>query len=178
MLNYVIISKKYFKIAFFFCVWLTFRIFFSFFAAISRVKMLATIAFFIDKFQDKIVDSHTKFRNSVEKNHASGKFPPWKNLFSGNYCFYETKLPTSEKAADFSVTLYNFLVSAVISYCGSEVIVFRFYQKLNVVRSENSELSRGISWILPVFGKIIVYLLKMIKNLKNINCRKNSYFSN
>ena len=39
--------------------------------------------------------------------------------FSGNFCFYETKLLISEKLVDFCLTL-----SVVISYCQSEVTVF------------------------------------------------------
>ena len=45
-------------------------------------------------------------------------------------------------------------------FCQSEVIVFRFCRELNAVQFENSELSRGISPILPIFGKIIVHRMQ------------------
>ena len=65
--------------------------------------------------------------------------------------------------------LANFLVSAVIFYCRSEVIVFRFYKELNGVRSKNSELSREVLHKLPVFGEIIVYLYKMISIAEKVH---------
>ena len=83
-----------------------------------------------------------------------------------------------EKFADFRVTLYNFLVPVVISFCWSEVIVFWFCSKLNAIWFENSELNHKISQILLAFCKILIYLHKMIIDLKNINCRKSSYSSN
>ena len=99
--------------------------------------------------------------------------------FSKKICFYETKFPISEKFANFHVMLDILLVSIVISYSQSEVIVFKFYQVLkNAGRSEYSELSRRISRILIVFSKIIVYLHKIIVDIKNMNCRKSSYSGN
>ena len=78
---------------------------------------------------------------------------PEKPLVFENVRFYETKLTVRR----FSRTLDNLLVSVVISYCRSEVIVFRFYQKWNAVRSKNSELSRRISLFLPVPGELIMH---------------------
>ena len=49
------------------------------------------------------------------------------------------ELPVSEKFKNFCDTLDNFLVSVVIFYCQSEVIVFYFYYELNAVRFENFE---------------------------------------
>ena len=67
---------------------------------------------------------------------------------------------------------YYWTISYCLSYCWTEVIVFQFYQELNAVWSENSELNRRISCILPIFGEIIVYLGKMFVDLKKINCGK------
>ena len=76
----------------------------------------------------------------------------------GIFYFYETKFLVFEKFIDFRVTFKNFVVFVGISYCQLKVIVFIFYQELNVVQSENSALSQGISCILlVVFGKIIVH---------------------
>ena len=117
-------------------------------------------------FAPKIYKSR---RKESRRRESPGQKISW---FLGNFCFYETKLPFSEKLADFRVTLNNFFVSMLISWYWSEVIVFRFYQEMNAVRFENSEVSQGISRILKVFGKIIVYLRKMIVGLKNVNCKK------
>ena len=68
-------------------------------------------------------DSRPKFRNPVEKNRVGGRPPPWNSRFPDFFCFYEMKLPVSEKFIDFCVMLENFLVFVVISYCQSEVIV-------------------------------------------------------
>ena len=113
-------------------------------------------------------DSRPKFRNPFKKNHEGARLPPWKTLLSGNFCLYEMKHPISEKFTSFSEILDSFLVQAVIFYCWIEVIVFRFYQELNVIWSENLELSRGISRILPVFSKVTLYLCKIIVDLKNL----------
>ena len=82
-----------------------------------------------------------------------------------------------EKFTNLGVTLYNFSVSMVISHCQLKVIVLWFYEELNAVHSKNLELSHGISHILPVFSKIIVYFLddKMILELKNVYCSKSLY---
>ena len=131
------------------------------------------------QFQDRMMEfAPQKFRNLVEKNCEGKRLLVWKVSFCcffRNFCFYETKLPISEKIADFRVTMDCFLLSVVISYCRSEVIVFRFLTGIDEVRSENSELSSGISRILPVFGEIIVYLCKMTVDLKNINGRFQSW---
>ena len=80
--------------------------------------------------------------------------------------------PFPKKFADFCVTLDNFLLPILDD---SFPIL---YQELNTVRSENSELSHGILHFLPVFGEIIVYLCKMVVDLKNINYGKISYYGN
>ena len=72
----------------------------------------------------------------------------------------------------------NFFVSVLISYCQSEVIVFLFYQELNTIPSENSELSCKILHILLVFDKIVVYLHKIIVDLINISHGKSLYSAN
>ena len=87
-----------------------------------------------------------------------------------------TKLPVSKKFSDFHVTLDNFLEFMVIFYCWSEVIFFQFYLKLNAVPSKNSQLSHGISGIFLIFCEAIVYLNKMIMDLKNINCGEKFIF--
>ena len=97
-------------------------------------------------------DSYPKFRNPVEKN-CEGR-----------------KLPSRKILRLLCNTGQFLLVSIVVSYCRSEVMFFQFYQKLNVVPSKNSEISRAISCILLFFCEIIVYLSKMMMDLKNINC--------
>ena len=104
--------------------------------------------------------------------------PALKNPVFWKLLFLRNKTSHFRKICWFSLTLDSFLVSVVISYCRLEVTVFQSYQKLNAVRSKNLELSCGISHILLVFGEITVYLCKMIMDLKNINCRKNSHFGN
>ena len=92
--------------------------------------------------------------------------------FTGNFCFDETKVPVSEIFADFHETLDNFLVSVVTFYCRSEVIFSHDFTEFSWYK--NSEFSRGILRILPVFGKIFVYLRKVIVDFfkKEINCGK------
>ena len=46
---------------------------------------------------------------------------------------------------------------------------------MNAVQSKNLEINPDISHTLLIFGEIKVYLCKIIMDLKNINCRKNSY---
>ena len=46
------------------------------------------------------------------------------------------------------------------------------YSFPNAVQSKNSEFSRGISRILPVLGKIIMYLRNLRVHLKIISCRE------
>ena len=46
------------------------------------------------------------------------------------------------------------------------MIVFIFSVKFKAIRSENSAVSREVSHILTVFGKIILYLGKTIVGLK------------
>ena len=87
-----------------------------------------------------------------------------KSCFSGIFGLYETELPVFEKFADFPVMLENFLVSVAVSYSRSKALVFRFYQELNAVQYENSELSCGILRIFPVFDEV-VYLRKTIVDL-------------
>ena len=82
--------------------------------------------------------------------------------FGENFCFYEIIF-----LKNICVTLGNFLIIGVISYCRSEVIIFQFYQEMKAVQSENSELSHGISCILLVFNKVIVYL-HIILDIKSI----------
>ena len=123
--------------------------------------------------------THPKFRYSCQKDLQGRETPTLKNSrFSGNFCFYEMELNVSEKFANFHAMLDNFLVTVIIFYCWFWAIVFQFCQKLNAVRSKNSEFSQRILCILLVFGEIIAYACKMIMDLKNINWRKSSYSNN
>ena len=70
--------------------------------------------------------------------------------------------PFPKKFADFRITLGNFLRSIR----GDSLPIL---PGIESVRSENLELSRRNSRILPVFSEIIVYLHKMIMDLKDIN---------
>ena len=74
--------------------------------------------------------------------------------------------PLSKKFSNFQVTLDNFLMSVIIFYCRSKMIIFLLYHELNAIQSENLEFSHEISCILPVHEEIKVYLLKMIVDLK------------
>ena len=130
-------------------------------------------------------------------------FPPYAGLeFQGGICAQDLEIPSkriksagdsppeeflifqeifafmkwnSEKFANFCAMLDNFLVFVVIFYPWLRVIVFQFYKELNAVQSDNSKLSCKISHILPVFSAVIVYLHKMIINLKIINCKKSLF---
>ena len=120
-----------------------------------------------------------KFKISVEKNHKSGSLLPWKIFgFPEFFAFMKRNSLFAKKFTNFRVTLASFVVSVVISYCQSKVIVYQFYQEWNAISSKNSVLHWKILHILLVFNEIIVYLCKMIKNLKNINCGKSSYSGN
>ena len=121
-------------------------------------------------FMPKISKPHSKESQGWET-------PAQKNSrFSGNFCFYKIELPIFKYFAHFCVMLDNFLVSMVISYSRSKMMGFRFYQVLNVVWSENSELGLWLC-VLLVFGKM-VYLCKMIVDLKGTIYRKSSYSGN
>ena len=78
-------------------------------------------------------------------------------LFLQIFAFMKQNSPFLKKNTDFYVMLDNFLVTVLIFYRWSEVIVFRFYWELNTVLPKNSELNCRISHILPFFVKIIVY---------------------
>ena len=106
-------------------------------------------------------DSRPKFRNTIENNREGGRLPPRKILGFPEIFAFIKRNSCFRKIRRFSCNAYYFLVSVAFS-CRSEVLVFRFSQELNAVRSENSELSRRISRILPVFYEILVYLRKMI----------------
>ena len=77
------------------------------------------------------------------KNSRPEKFSVIRFFF---FFFLRNETFRFRKIRRFFLTLDNFLVSIVISYCRSEVIFSWFYQELNAVRSENSELSCGISY--------------------------------
>ena len=91
-------------------------------------------------------DSHPNFRNPIEKNHEGGRLPPGKILsFPEIFVFMKQNSLFLKKIVDFCITLDNFLVSVVISYCRSDgvecgVIFFRFYVELISVRSKNLDL--------------------------------------
>ena len=84
--------------------------------------------------------------------------------------FMKWNSPFPKKFADFPATLDNFLllISSPI-----ECDVFQLYQELNAVQSEKSKLnSRNIACFASVLDKIILYLCKMIIDLKNLNAKK------
>ena len=87
----------------------------------------------------------------------------WKSRWKEAWRQETPVLKNFEKFADFRVTLINFSASEVLPIEGDR---FPILHRLNAVRSENSELSHGISRILSVFSET-VYLRKMIVNLKN-----------
>ena len=98
-----------------------------------------------------------KFRNPVKK-YQEGKIPTLKNSqFSGNFCFMKWNSLFSENSLIFMHCWIIFSIPMVIFYCRQDVMVFRFYQQLNAVRSKNSELSRGISCFLQVFSELIAH---------------------
>ena len=91
--------------------------------------------------------SEKQILHKIKKESQGQENSALKNSwFSGNFCFYETKLPISKKFADFHVMLNNFLVSMAI-------IVFQFYQELNAVQSEDSERKLKISKICQFWAK-------------------------
>ena len=147
----------------------------------STILTWKTIKFLIPmlEFQGGMARFVPKIQKSRQKESRGRESPALKNSqFPENFYFYETELPVFEKSANFRITLDNFLVSKLIFYCRSEVTVFRFYQELNAVRYENSELSRRTLRTLPVFGETTEYLHKKIVDLININCGKSSYSDN
>ena len=78
-------------------------------------------------FRVEFWNSHPKFRNPRRKESWRRETSALKNArLSRNFCFYEMKLLISKKFTGFHVTLDNFLVSVVISYYWSEVIIFVF----------------------------------------------------
>ena len=98
------------------------------------------------------------------KRIRGGRLPPGKILGF-------PELSISKKFDVFHVTLNNFLLP-------NRGVIFLISPGIEIVRSENLELRHGISRILLVFGEIIVYLYKMIKDLKNIKCGKSSHSGN
>ena len=112
-------------------------------------------------------ESRPKFRNPVEKNREGGKLPPWKiSVFQKNFALWN-EIPYFREICRFSCNARQFLSvqgNFLLPIGGDS---FPILHRLNAVRSKNSELSRGISRFLSVFGEIIVHLDKMFVKLKN-----------
>ena len=117
-----------------------------------------------------------KFRNRVEKIARVRDSRPEKFSVFRKFLLLRNETPRFRKIRRFSCNNEHFL--SVRGNFLLEVIVFRFYQELNAVRSQNSELSWGKSHVFLIFGEIIVYLRKAIVDLKNNNCGKSSYSGN
>ena len=101
-------------------------------------------------------DSHPKFRNPAKRITRTGDFRHEKLSVFRKILLLWNKIPVSEKITDFRVQLDNFLVSVVMSYCRSEVIIFWFYQEWNAIQCENLEFNLRILHILMGFNKIIL----------------------
>ena len=74
---------------------------------------------------------------SSKRITKAGDSNPEKFLVFRKFLSLWNEISVSEKFVDFYEMLDNFLVSIVISYCQSKVIVFQFYQEMNAVRLQN-----------------------------------------
>ena len=80
-------------------------------------------------------------------------------------------IPALKNSPIFAYNAWQFLIVVVISYCRSEVKVFRFYQELRLFDPKNRSLVAEYL----IFCR---FLPKMIVDLKSIHCRKSSCFGN
>ena len=125
--------------------------------------LIDIIILFFSAFRAGWRNSHPKFRNQKE---SRGR----KNPALENFLLFINKTPCFQTICWLSCNIGQFL-----SVWGNFLLPIRADNFLNGVLSENLELGHGISQIFPVFGKVIVYLSKMIVDLKKYQLWKSTY---